>query len=186
VSGDLDDNYGGGGVYATRTFAKFYNCAITGNVSSGDGGGVLLVSIESDMDFCTLSNNSAGRYGGAVSGDVNLIVYDTILWSNTAATSGNEIYVSSGPVDLYYSVFPSAVQDPDRFGGPDITEYAGCVNADPMFVTGPRGNYYLDPSSPAVDAGSDTAVTRGVDDKTTQTGGALDTGTADIGYHYKP
>jgi hypothetical protein len=87
---------------------------------------------------------------------------------------------------LHYSLFPSAVQDPDRFGGVGVNEYAGCVNADPVFLAGPLGNYYLDPASPAVDAGSDTAVNRSVDDKTTRTDGTLDTGTADIGYHYDP
>ena len=149
------------------------------------GGGVLFINIESDMHLCTLSNNSAGRYGGAVAADwLDLISYDIILWSNTAATSGNEVYVPAGPVNLNYAVVPSAAQDPDRFFGPGITEDANCVNADPMFVTGPLGNYYLDPTSPAVDAGSDTAVNRGVDDKTTRTDGTLDSGTADIGYHY--
>ena len=76
--------------------------------------------------------------------------------------------------------------DPNRFGGhlPSINELGTCINADPVFVTGPAGSYYLDPASPAVDTGSDTAANLGMDTKTTDAGGALDAGTVDIGYHY--
>ena len=40
--------------------------------------------------------------------------------------------------------------------------------------------------SPCINAGNDTAANLGLDTKTTRTDGAVDTGTADLGYHYRP
>jgi len=63
--------------------------------------------------------------------------------------------------------------------------------ADPMFVSGPLGDYYLssveagqEADSPCIDAGSTSASIAGVNNFTTRTDGAFDTGVADIGYHY--
>jgi len=67
----------------------------------------------------------------------------------------------------------------------------GNFDADPLFETGPLGNYYLsqteagqEEESPCVDAGSMTAAEAGMDMRTTRTDGAPDTGVVDIGYHY--
>jgi hypothetical protein len=63
--------------------------------------------------------------------------------------------------------------------------------ADPLFVSGPLGDYYLscraagqDADSPCIDAGSTSASAAGVGNLTTRTDGAFDTGVVDIGYHY--
>jgi len=70
---------------------------------------------------------------------------------------------------------------------------SGHVVADPLFVTGPGGDYYLSQvaagqatSSPCVDAGSMPAADAGVASRTTRTDGVVDSGTVDIGYHYRP
>jgi len=72
-------------------------------------------------------------------------------------------------------------------------EYEGEGNfaADPLFVSGPLGDYYLsstaagqDADSPCIDAGSTSASIAGVGNLTTRTDGAFDTGVVDIGYHY--
>lgn len=69
----------------------------------------------------------------------------------------------------------------------------GNINADPLFVSGPRGDYYLSQESagqgsdsPCVDAGSNTAENLGLNDKTTRTDSVTDAGTVDMGYHYQP
>jgi len=63
--------------------------------------------------------------------------------------------------------------------------------ADPMFASGPLGDYYLssveagqEADSPCIDAGSTSASIAGVSNLTTRTDGAFDTGIVDIGYHY--
>jgi hypothetical protein len=75
----------------------------------------------------------------------------------------------------------------------DPPEGQGHVVADPLFVTGPEGDYYLSQiasgqptSSPCVDAGSVPAADAGVANRTTRTDGVIDSGSVDIGYHYRP
>ena len=60
----------------------------------------------------------------------------------------------------------------------------GNIHDDPMFVTGPMGEYYLHPDSPCIDAGSQSASAAGLSGRTTQTDGTPDTGTVDMGFHY--
>jgi hypothetical protein len=64
------------------------------------------------------------------------------------------------------------------------------INADPLFVSSEGFDYFLSqtaagqPSnSPCVDAGSDTAVNLGLDQRTTRTDLAPDSGIVDMGYH---
>ena len=79
-------------------------------------------------------------------------------------------------------------------------EYVGCasgdkdLSTDPLFVSIPsekNGAYYLGQrasgqaaDSPCVDAGSETAVKTGLDDKTSRTDKVGDAGIVDMGYHY--
>jgi len=53
-----------------------------------------------------------------------------------------------------------------------------------MFVSGPLGDYYLNPLSPCIDAGSQTAVAAGLSDMTTPADEALDIDEVDMGYHF--
>ncbi len=69
----------------------------------------------------------------------------------------------------------------------------GNIDADPLFVTGTSGDYYLSQTaagqgsdSPCVDTGSETAEDSGLDDRTTRTDGVPDSGIVDMGYHYEP
>jgi hypothetical protein len=71
---------------------------------------------------------------------------------------------------------------------------AGNIHTDPLFVTGPLGDYYLsqtdanDPNqtvdSNCVDAGSDLAIDVGLHLYTTRTDEVFDTNMVDMGYHY--
>ena len=60
----------------------------------------------------------------------------------------------------------------------------GNIHADPLFVPGPLGSYYLDPQSPCIDAGDRSAADAQLDGYTTQADGSPDTGIVDIGFHY--
>jgi len=96
-------------------------------------------------------------------------VVSSILWGD----SPQEIYVyRRASINITYS---------DIKGGWSGT---GNINADPMFITGPFGEYYLKVGSLCIDAGSGSAEDAGLFDRTTQVDGTPDTGTVDMGYHY--
>ena len=74
-----------------------------------------------------------------------------------------------------------------------MTGNAGTINDDPLFVTGPRGAYYLShigtgqsADSPCVDGGLGAPVDYGLENRTTRTDGVVDASPVDMGYHHKP
>ena len=107
-------------------------------------------------------------------------VLDTIFVNQTGAPPiavgpGGHTTLSG---DLYWNFDPSWV--PPAGSG---------MVADPLFATGPRGDYYLSQmaagqsaTSPAVDAGSGPAAA--LPGLTTRTDGVADAGAVDIGFHY--
>jgi hypothetical protein len=201
------DGFGyGGGIYGEATTIS--NCLIRGNTAVGAcsmygyggaafgggicTGGVYIISATSasattHVANCTIVDNSAvgacdepwlpvcESAGGGVFGSMPVAMSDCILWGNTA---GHDPQVG-GECTVRYS----NVQ-----GGYSGT---GNINANPLFVSGPAGNYYLSQvaagqalQSPCVDAGSDLAVNLGLDDLTTRTDQFRDKGVVDMGYHY--
>ena len=59
----------------------------------------------------------------------------------------------------------------------------GNLSNDPLFVTGPLDDFYLNLNSPAVDSGSDYASVVGLIGYTTRTDELPDEGIIDMGYH---
>jgi hypothetical protein len=102
-----------------------------------------------------------------------------IFWGNTAV-SGPQIYNDgSSSAAVVYS---------DVQGGWPGT---GNIDADPLFVSGPWGDYYLShiaagqmSNSPCVDTGSDLASALGMDTFTTRIDHVTDAGQVDMGYHH--
>lgn len=81
----------------------------------------------------------------------------------------------------------SAIYSDIEGGAPGI----GNISADPLFMSGPLGDYYLSQilagnplTSPCVDAGSDTTENLDLDAMTTRIDHVSDEGIVDMGYHY--
>jgi len=154
------------------------NCLFIDNYAgSGNGGGIATSGGKLTVINCTIVNNTASSYGGGVRSISSDEYINCIIWGNTASGNGQ---VSGNPTIRY-----SAVE-----GG-----YAGegNISQDPLFVSGPKGTYYLSQTeagqsytSPCVNAGSDSAHNLGLDNLTTRTDGEPDQGIVDMGYHYEP
>lgn len=189
----------GGGIYCSSTAIE--NCIVASNVAEGgDGGdgiygmlgagggsaagGGIYCGAGTTIENCTVvSNTATGGQGGEPAGGngasgaggiraaATTTITDCIIWGNSSQVSGTP--------GISYS---------DVEGG-----YAGegNINADPCFVTGPLGDYYLSQvvagqafDSLCVDAGSDTAANLEMDEFTTRTDEIGDGGIVDMGYHY--
>jgi parallel beta-helix repeat protein len=168
---------------------------ITGNTATNPGGGIYCRSDSSPtITNCTISDNLAVGYGGGIScWYSSAAMTNCILWNNTAP-DGHEIALMSTSYPSTLTVRYSNVQG----GSSEAYIESGCtldldvtnIDADPLFVSGSLGDYYLSQmicgqamDSPCVDAGSDTAENLGLDRYTTRTDGMPDTGIVDMGYH---
>ncbi|MBN1593271.1 MAG: right-handed parallel beta-helix repeat-containing protein [Candidatus Coatesbacteria bacterium] len=156
----------GGGIYCGRdSYPSIENNLIYSNESS-DGGGIYCNESVPSIIFCTLSGNMAENLGEAIycSQDGELTISDCIVWGGSSALHG--CLSAYCCIDAAY---------PGE----------GNIHADPIFVEGPLGEYYLAPTSPCIDAGSRLATDAGLSDRTTQADGTPDTGIADMGYHHQ-
>ena len=184
VFGENDANTDFGGaiaIYTETSPTTIKNCLFHGNYSANYGGALYTGSATApNITNCTFNLNTA-NYGGAISlFDATPVITDCILWGDSAAMSGNEIYIFvTGTPTVSYSV----VQ-----GG-----YTGTMNLniDPQWVTGSLGDYYLSQTaagqsqtSVCVNWGSDEAEDLGMDSRTTRTDDVADSDYVDLGYHY--
>jgi len=183
---DADAESGnGGGIECYNSSPAIINCLIYGNSAGLNGGAIdCYNSWQTTIVNCTIIDNSTTYYsGGIYAGNSSFVaIANSIIWGNTAL-SGSEIYedLTSGA-----SVSYSDVQG----GGPG----PGNIDDDPMFRTGPLGDYYLSQQpcqladSDCVNAGSGSLAVLssswGSDGYTTRTDSIADSGAIDMGYHY--
>jgi hypothetical protein len=173
----------GGGVYISGSTSSVDNCLIaendlfteTGAPIAGYGAGIYSVS-HIDVRNCTIAANTTNfpPSGMAISSPT-FAVTNSVIWGHSSNT---DLFNGSGSID--YS-------DIQGWGPPSFANF----EADPLFVTGPGGNYYLShtasgqaATSPCVDAGSDTADNLGMRKRTTRTDEIGDLSIVDMGFHY--
>ncbi len=204
----------GGGVWATNGPLDFTNCIFYGN-SAIEGGGLYHWNYNGPHLYnCLFFQNSASEIGGGISA-YSLILENCTL-SNNNAESGGGVYAKWDPYAGFHtqnSIF--WLNAPDQFVSDeqayiDITfsnimggyTGEGNIDADPIFVTGPDGDFYLSHTaagqgadSPCIDTGSGPAADlcyemplalTCMDELTTRTDEWEDSGTVDMGFHYFP
>lgn len=147
----------GAGISNTTSSPTLTNCVFVGNKSDANGGAIYNATTSAPTIVnCTFNSNVAAQGGALYNLSSNPIVANSIIWNSTIVNS------SGTPVITY-----SNIQ-----GG-----YAGTgnINSQPVFVRNPSigadnawgtgdddyGDMQLGPSSPGVDAGSNSAVTPG-------------------------
>ena len=171
-----NENGGRGGALHVEENGKilFSNNTVTGNESSSFGGGIAVYQEDT--------------------GTIDIV--DSIIWGNSSDISlAKNVYVTTYGADsqLELLTFSNSLFN-SIYRESGWTDNGGNItgdDADPLFVTGPAGDYYLsqvdagqDETSPCVDTGSDTAANLGLDHLTTRTDLSVDTNMVDMGYHY--
>jgi len=203
----------GGAIWCSSAHPTIRNCLITGNKSNVGGGGIQISDSDPLIESCTFTNNSGVQNGGAIycySGCGNLFRGSTEVDHSPAEAKSsirdNTRYVPTIVNCIMWNDSPGEI---DATGcDPSVTfsiveggwSGEGNLDEDPLFVSGPRGDYYLSQlssgeplDSPGKDAGSDDVgaicyETSGapicMDSKTTRSDQLTDTDIVDIGYHY--
>ena len=161
----------GGGVFLSADASLVLtNVLLTGNTSDRFGGGIALhLDATLSVDNCTISNNTA-NVGGAIFSWGAIDIANSIVWGNPQGDLHGDEYT---------------IRHSDIAGGWPGT---GNMDADPLFVEGVLGGYYLSQTaagqaadSGCVDAGDPASkMVAG----TTRTDLEQDTGIVDMGYHY--
>ena len=197
----ITDNNGwgrGGGIYCGGGSPSITNCTITDNYSDDDGAGILCNGGSLSITNCTITGNGWVENGGGIFcfNGASVEIINSILWGSSAG-DGSQIYIGTFTYPSTLSISYSDVQG----GQSGVSVAVGCtlnwlsgnIDADPLFVTGPQGDYYLSQiasgqgsNSPCLDTG-DPAIDPWPwvwTSLTTRTDQVLDTGIVDMGYHY--
>ena len=150
-------------IVGNQTDNCYGTCA--GGVDGWNGNQILTNNTITDNWASTGFNNGWG--GGIRCVGASMTITNCIIWGNHA-TYGPEISSFGGPVTATYSDVPLSG--------------VGNFYMNPLFVPGPKGNYYLDQAlNQCVNSGDeDSPVIRG----TTNPTGVQDDWPVDIGYHY--
>jgi len=153
----IDNEAGwGAGISNQESSPPLINAVFLGNTAAQDGGAIHNYNASSPVLInVTLADNSANRGGGMDSWDSSdPDLTNTILWGNTA-TQGAQIYnPGSSLVDVSYSLVEG--------GCPTGVSCDHLLSVNPQFVDAAGGDLRLQPTSPAIDAGDNTAVPLGV------------------------
>ena len=144
-------DWSGGGMYVGwYSEPALTNVVFFGNRAEWDGGAIMARTASPKLNNVTMSGNTSSHVGGvSVVAYQSLLISNSILWGNTGA----QIY--SQQANPYISVSYSIVQ-----GGWTGT---GNLDADPQFVDAAKGDLHLQRTSPAVNSGSNAAVTVATD-----------------------
>jgi len=122
------------------------------------GGGIY----EDTMDhLCfmnnTIANNTASQGGGIRSAKDSVSLVNNIVWGNSADI-GSQISLPASMTESYTYIEYCDIefgQDSIRVDSLAILYWGpGNIDTDPLFETGPLGDYHLSMSSPCIDAGN--------------------------------
>ncbi|KKL91120.1 hypothetical protein LCGC14_1897870, partial [marine sediment metagenome] len=141
-----------GGGLVSNSDLTITNTIFWGNSAEAYGGGLYCYEGDVVITNCTIADNTAAYGGGLGNGSSDPTITNTIFWGNSAVSSGDEVYKSSGsPVYSYCDIKDSGGSSSwDTSLG---TDGGGNIDVDPDFVDAANDDYHLDRSSPCIDAG---------------------------------
>ncbi|MDX2147848.1 MAG: LamG-like jellyroll fold domain-containing protein [Planctomycetota bacterium] len=148
------DNQGSqaGAIYGKIGFAAT-QCTFAGNVSTGQGGAILLVGGSAGLSGCTITGNSAALRGGGVTvngSGSSLAISDSIIWGNTAPSDPDVSRVTGSIFSQRYTFYGAGAQTDvtpaatDRVG---VNPQLGALD----YHGGSTKAFLLLPGSPAID-----------------------------------
>ncbi|HTR82122.1 MAG TPA: choice-of-anchor Q domain-containing protein, partial [Bacteroidota bacterium] len=163
-------SHNGGGLYTDDGVPVFTNVLFYQN-SAGSGGGIYNTNGNITFANVTFNGNNAsdalpnGGGGGLFVWLSSVVLQNVILWGNTPnALFNGQIYNGqSSKVTLFNSLLQDGmpVHGGDGivnfYGGVDV-DSGGNIFTDPLFINAGTGDVRIGSSSPAIDAGTNAAV----------------------------
>jgi len=152
-----------GGIILSQKDAYLANCLISGNVGK-DAGGIFVEynpggTNLARLDHCTiagnfaLATNSVGAGGLAAETNTTVLLYNSIIWSNSALSNANAVGIDEYQGSLVEGANPGG----NNLDGTNPANEPQFTSVLPATTNGTSaGDFHLIGSSPAINAGSGT------------------------------
>jgi uncharacterized repeat protein (TIGR01451 family) len=152
--------WGGGGLYNYYSSPRLTNVIFLDNTS--DLGGAVFNHPDSSPEFVNVAfyRNSATTAGGAIYNNASPgipVFINSILWGNISPQDPQVSNNNSTPVYSYSDIQGSGGSG-DAWDAALGTDGGGNIDADPLFVDAANGDLRLLLTSPAIDAGDNSAL----------------------------
>jgi hypothetical protein len=187
ISGNRAHANAGPGIFSRQPACIIKNNLAYNNGANGIGVEGNNVVVENNTVY---NNTDSGLIlNGAYTG---VIIENNILASN-GLFGISDMNDTNEPAESFNLFFANVSGPCQNLDAPKCTDGVNgdIVGFDPLFVNAAADDFHLSQiaagqglDSPAVDAGSDTAINLGLDTFTTRTDEVPDSGTVDMGYHY--
>jgi parallel beta-helix repeat protein len=161
IIGNSTTGAGGGLSCSLGSSPLLINTVIAGNSAANGGAIACDRTSKPALRNCTLSRNNASSRGGAIymltSGTVadnsSPVLENSIVWTNTAAVQGPNVYANLGTfVTARYCDIQGG--QAGIVGGATVLAWENCIDADPAFTDAANHNYTPLDASPCIDAAS--------------------------------
>jgi hypothetical protein len=164
-----------GGYYSryASSESKITNSLISGNRAALHGGGVYFNTDSTEIVNTTISGNFTGERGGGVSmiSGSKIGIKNSVLWGNTGP-EGNQLWLCSNCIaNIDHSLFNNGAGEVFITSGGAVNN-TNSITLNPNFVNpvaptsgntpNTDGDYQLQTSSPAVDAGLNSHLPAGI------------------------
>jgi uncharacterized repeat protein (TIGR01451 family) len=155
-------NSEGGAIFNNMSGPRLINVTFSGNAAT-NGGGMANVASNPTLTNVTFSGNAATTNGGGMynSAGSSPVIQNSIIWGNVATSSDPQIANDESTANADFSLFE------DGCGAITGLTCTNEVVGDPRFIAPvdasaaptTAGDYRLQPTSPAIDAGDNSADT---------------------------
>ncbi|MCX6270017.1 MAG: dockerin type I domain-containing protein [Bacteroidetes bacterium] len=153
----------GGGLFIYYSSPLLTNVKMISN-SAGSGGGVCSFSSSPSFTNVTITGNTSTSQGGGIANYyVGLSsLFNCIVWGNTAASAGNQIYLNAdASTTLNFSCYSNSTGDISGSG--TFTAVNNNITSHPKFVNATTGDYRLYGNSPCVNSGNNSCNSQSYD-----------------------
>jgi len=147
----------GGGILCIGDSLQVENCLLFDNVAMTNGGGIYFnYANHVSLRNLTISGNTAEDSGGGLFylDHSDCVIMNSIFWENEPSEIHLRRLYNSINVMMGYSDFDDIINNLIIENNANFILLTGNIDQDPLFINAEQGNFFLNPDSPCINAGT--------------------------------